>query len=546
MKRIIHAFILFLVVKSVNAQTTNVFTVTNNSGTSILTCSLTQIDLTVNTNVMPPWSFQWTGPGTSTTATHVILTQSGTYTVAMMDSLNILVGIQTLTITANNAPPSGTVSPLSQTITCGAPMVNVNSSSTGNVTHTFFSPIGSSFVVNSSVVNYSTSLPGQYTVVLHDNSNGCKSTYSFSITSNMAFPTFSLVSPQNFALGCGPLPNVYVNIVNPQGGGGGPVTFTVIPFSSFVPSGNLSANTTYTISTIGSYYAVVRDFINQCTSQIPFTVSTNTTGPGVFVSPFQSVVNCYTPQVFIQAYSNDPFANISWSPSGPTAVTNQNSLTVGGYFAVPTNSIVGNYVATANNFATGCLSQTTITVYQNIYPPIAIIGSPSTVITCASPSIALTNQSTSGIPPGSPYPNNQPVIGLQWLSNVQPTGTLSSGYIAYSADTYTLMVKDPNNGCTSKTSLKIIDSCATVGIKSYADKKSFNIFPNPSSGKYTIISYSNTFGEILEVFNLNGERVRGVTVRSEKTELDLNDCPSGIYILRMKGRPENAFKIIKQ
>ncbi|MBL7913373.1 MAG: gliding motility-associated C-terminal domain-containing protein, partial [Bacteroidia bacterium] len=107
-----------------------------------------------------------------------------------------------------------------------------------------------------------------------------------------------------------------------------------------------------------------------------------------------------------------------------------------------------------------CKATQTLTIYQNTAKPTALITG-SNQISCNTPTINLTNASTSNVPPIF-FPT-LPVIGYVW-SGPSPQATFSntSTYIAFTpagtANQYTLVAKDLNNGCTSVATKTIGDN----------------------------------------------------------------------------------------
>lgn len=535
----------------IKSQTTNVFTVTNNSGTSVLTCSVTQIDLTVTTNVIPPYSFLWQGPVGVSSGTHEVVTIAGVYTVSLVDSLNNVVGSQYISITSDTLAPGITLNNNNPTVTCGSPVVTVTASSAGSVYHTFKAPAGAVVISNTNTSTYNSNAPGIYTVVATSLQNGCQSSAQFTISSNTQFPSFNLSSPQNYTVGCATKSIAIINITNPQGSGGGSTSHTVIPANTSVPpTGTLSAVTQYTSSTPGLYYALVRDNTSQCTTQIPFTISSNTTAPllNLSLTPNTTVLNCYTTQLVMQAGGNVPTINFVWTFPSSSSPVASNMLTVSTVPAAHTNSIIATYTLTGINPGNLCQSQITKTIYQNLFKPNAIISMPAySVITCATPSVVLINSSTSGIPPGSGFPNNLPVSPVQWDSNVQPSASsLAVSYIAYHAGAYSLTVIDQNNGCTSQTSVAVTGTCLTVGLEESELFTNPSLFPNPSYGTVTLknlpvacdIEVLNSLGQILECKHIDGENAF----------ISLEHEPSGFYFLRITVHEQElkTLKVIKQ
>ena len=99
-------------------------------------------------------------------------------------------------------------------------------------------------------------------------------------------------------------------------------------------------------------------------------------------------------------------------------------------------------------------------MYQNLFPPDSKItaSSNSSTITCATPTVLLTNSGSSGIPPNINFPHPLPV-GFLWQgpSPQQPLSN-SSTYLAEIPGTYTMTGKNLDNGCTSNTIFVVGDN----------------------------------------------------------------------------------------
>ncbi|MBL7931674.1 MAG: T9SS type A sorting domain-containing protein [Bacteroidia bacterium] len=629
MKKLICLSLSLLTTYFTKSQTSNAFTVTNNSGTNVLTCNLTQIDLTVNTTVVPPWSFQWSGPATNITGTQVSLSQPGTYTVTMLDSLNAPVGSQSITITSNTVAPSVFLSPLSQMITCTLSSITDVTAAvtpTTNVTQYFTSPMGGSLVVSSYTTVYPPLSPGVYTHCAVDNVNGCKTCNTFTVNSNQAFPSFSLSTSNNYALGCATKSVESVFFNNGTSSGGGVIGYTLFPpGSSIIFPPNPGPITAYTVTAPGTYTAAIFDPNTGCMAATPFSIITNTLSPSLSITANNLTVTCASPQVTLLASSTETNLSYLWSYAPTPAGYTVSSVVITSASPV-SNPTLGVYSVTITNNENLCTNTQSVSVYRNIYSPNALITSSLgiTGVTCKTPTLTLMNQSTSGIP-GAQFPNVLPVIVQQWAGPFTDPG--SPTYVAGVPGVYTMTAIDLNNGCTKEATFIVqdnrqypvltfdniallpcpgdatltvypsnttanysytwtapanatvsgvnsstlvtttpgaysvlaedvqngckkmisIDVWACVGMAEQQKSLSLSVFPNPSEGLYELTFNNVLFGEIIEVFNLNGQQIKEVTVNSEKNELDLGDFNSGIYFLRIKNHPEKgSIKIIKE
>lgn len=65
-----------------------------------------------------------------------------------------------------------------------------------------------------------------------------------------------------------------------------------------------------------------------------------------------------------------------------------------------------------------------------------------------------------------------------------------------------------------------------------SDKTNIKVFPNPTSGIFTIISKENEFKLI--IINILGEHVYQSEIKNPKAEIDLSKYPAGIYFINIK------------
>jgi len=65
------------------------------------------------------------------------------------------------------------------------------------------------------------------------------------------------------------------------------------------------------------------------------------------------------------------------------------------------------------------------------------------------------------------------------------------------------------------------------------------LFPNPSRGKFSVISETTQIiGKIFEILDMLGRKVFYLEINSFKTEIDLSGIPKGIYCYQLKSKNE--------
>jgi hypothetical protein len=340
------------------------------------------------------------------------------------------------TLTANNpsnlSNPTYSLDPGGQTNSTGSFTINPNSS-------TIYTLYATGTNTNSVVVT--TSNTATVTVV--------------------GIPTLSLTSSTGFTLGCN---SKSVSLISfsffPPPSPPAIFSSTLFPFGSSlsVLTGTLNTSNSLSITTAGTWTALLKMHPYECYAFLPFSMLSNTAPPVIdSIVPSMNVLSCNQPTMQLQGYSGTPNINQFWTYTGGQTTTN--TVPVSANFATPTNTIVGTYTFHVIDLNNLCRSATMIPVYQNLFPPKAAISSGGVFsITCSQPTVVLSNQSSTGIPPGI-FPTGQPVVGYLWQGPLpSPNASLASSYIAAFPGVYTLTAKDLNNGCLSFTTLTIYEN----------------------------------------------------------------------------------------
>ncbi|WP_317899886.1 hypothetical protein [Aurantibacillus circumpalustris] len=477
-----------------------------------ITCVNDTIKLVVWSTYLNPVTYSWTGPANFSGAL-VKITLPGTYTVtATADSLSVS---QVTVIGSNFNVPTSTISPLSQTISCtpgSAATVSASANPSLNITHSFLSPLGGPIFYSTG--NYTPSAPGTYTHFVTDNSSGCKTHKTFTVSGGSGIPTGSLVGSNNFILGCNSKSLTVISLTNfiTSPVSGGPLSYTILaPFGSTqIPTGSLSGVGTYSINSPGFYIVIVRDNNTLCDLRLPLSILQNINPPDIGALVPRQILDCKTPSVELIAFSSTSNTEFKWIAIGspfPNVVIG-NSLAASIYTANTTYTLINTYTLTVTNTNNVCMSSSIIPMYQNTYKPVAIIGTGG-LNPCANENVVLTNLSTSGIPPNSIYPTNLPVNATAWSRYgvlLPPTSTSASTYQTSQQGVYTMTVTDLNNGCMSSTNTNV-SSC--VGLEENVNvEKNIRIYPNPGNGKFYLENEAKSGANMLEIYNARGDWFR--------------------------------------
>ena len=280
--------------------------------------------------------------------------------------------------------------------------------------------------------------PGAYLVTVTDGF-GCTDNQAFMVTSPPVLAP-SIVSVQG------------VNCFNANGGninlnvtGGTPnYTYKWNNASTAQDPQNLAA---------GTYTVTITD-ANNCTRTATAVVPSDFLPPTAVTSPPNSLT-CSFPSVTLDGTGSSSGANFSytWVASPGNIVSGNNTLN-------PVVNQAGTYILTVQNTTNGCTATASSTVAGNNALPTALAG-PNATLTCAATNVTLDGSGSSS---GGNF---------TYLWTASPGGIILGGEttpnpIVSATGTYTLLVTNTQNGCTS-TDVAVVDNnltppSASVGV----------------------------------------------------------------------------------
>jgi len=120
----------------------------------------------------------------------------------------------------------------------------------------------------------------------------------------------------------------------------------------------------------------------------------------------------------------------------------------------------------------------------------------------------------------------------QWyLNGTAISGATGQVYVAGGPGSYTVVVTDPN-GCSSE-SLPVV----FTAVEEANASRGVVVYPNPAGDKVQV-RYERPVEGALSLLTLEGKVVAGATVEAgdRMTELNLEDLPAGMYVIRIVGQ----------
>jgi len=397
--------------KSYTAPTTITVTLGN---TLTLTCSATSGTISATSN-FPVVTYAWSGPGivSGANTSSPIVNMVGVYTVTVTDPINGCTASGTVNVISDITPPTITNgNPL--TLTCQVTSGTISVTATPSSSSYLWT--GPSIVSGASTSSPTVNMQGVYNVVVTNSANGCTSTSSTTVLSNIISP--NLTMGPSMIIPCNPhIVNISAISTTPS------VTYNWTGPS--VTNGNNTS--TPTVNQPGLYTVVVTNPTNGCTS-----------------SGTVNVIPASTPVSSISDYTNvscnggaDGSATVTVSGGTPPYTYQWNDehaqiLPT----AINLNSNTWSVVVTD---ASGCTSSSVVTISE---PNVLQISANQNINSCYGQPVNIAVNVVGGTP-------NYTYL---WSNN----GTLPS-IIVYPQppdSTFSLLVTD-QNGCTAYTAVTV-------------------------------------------------------------------------------------------
>nr|MBS0038167.1 gliding motility-associated C-terminal domain-containing protein [Saprospiraceae bacterium] len=216
------------------------------------------------------------------------------------------------------------------------------------------------------------------------------------------------------------------------------------------------------VSSVGTYTLVVTDTRSGCSSTDQITVTDDVTPPDVVIETPETLT-CAVLEVEIDG-SGSSSGNFTYEWSGPGIVANGTSPVV-------TVNAPGTYTLEVTNTDNGCTSDASMTVNQDIVPPVAA-ATVNAELDCSTDEVTISAQGSSE---GAEFTYSWEVDGVD--------GNIVSGANQFDAvvdesGIYQLVVTNTDNGCRDTTTIEVIEiddiitgaTITTAGIDCFGDR----------------------------------------------------------------------------
>ncbi len=357
-----------------------------------LTClvNAVQIDATGSTGV-GALSFQWSAQNGSpiSTPTSPTLTVSfpDTYELLITDISNGCTDEASITIFQDTIQPSANAG-VDTILSCTVPSIILNGSAStplGNIDFQWTTGDGN-FISPTDIASPTINQPGEYELIVIDQSNGCQDTDLVIVVVDTLTPNAIIHLAEPDSLTC---VNAEVTLDGSASTGSSSIQYQWV--------GNISTGQGTPISTVtapGSYSLILSDPVNGCADTAMVLVLQDTMAPLADAGP-DVVITCtvISPQIGGSGTSLGPLFTYEWTSTPGGSIIDASDTT-----HVRVNA-PGTYYLTVTNIQNGCTAIDSVQVADNP-DPILVDAGPDGVLTCQDTTYLLDG-SNSSLPPNT-------------------------------------------------------------------------------------------------------------------------------------------------
>lgn len=412
--------------------------------------SCTDTTLTLSGKVTSPtsnYTILWTTPDGNIISDPDVLDpligSTGTYIMTVTNNLNGCTASDIVLVTKDPSVPKVKISG-DTLLTCNNDTIWING---------FQSDQGAGFdyewsVANGGKINTTTdslaiqlSTPGSYILTVQNLTTGCKSNFTLNIGEDKSSPTAE--AGQKDTLSC-LIPELQLT-------GSSNLDISLININWTTPDGNIKSGSDLfnpIISSPGIYYLNIENKKNGCIAQDSVNIAKDDNAPSVIKLQDQTLT-CVVKNVPLDATGSSTGSDFVFSWTTPDG-----NITGGTDVLVSQCDKAGMYILNITNTKNGCVVADTLWVILDDKKPVADAGSDKT-LNCNNTSLQLDGTlSSSGIQ-----------YSYQWTT---PNGNIINGAATVKPlidkpGTYTFVVTDAGNGCTSAADVNVsIDTVAPV------------------------------------------------------------------------------------
>lgn len=366
------------------------------------------------------------------------LTETGDYTLTVINTSNGCEDEATITVTEDTTTPTVAVAAASG-LDCNNDEVSVSGagSETGdNISYAWTSSAADGIAGDTDSLIVNATAAGTYYLTVSNDDTGCTSIDSVTVMSNTTPPVIVIDTPQ--AITCGDMTETLNADVTATGG-----NISYAWTGAGITAGDDTA--TPTVDAGGTFTLTATDIDNGCSTTESITVDENVNQPTATVDLPSAVVNCFNETLTPDASASTGAGDLIYAWTAMNGgVIDENADT-----AMPTISAAGTYTVLITDTSNDCEQTAEVIVTEDFAEPTAEAGM-NNQFNCGDESLTLNGAGST----------NTDVTYLWTASNggTVPAGEENNLSIDITtAGTYTLQVTSTLNGCSATDAVEIIN-----------------------------------------------------------------------------------------
>lgn len=387
-----------------------------------------------NNSVGPNYTYKWLDPGGiiagGTTLTPTVA-GGGLYEIVVTNTDNGCTSVDPMIVNTDFEAPQANGGPTFQ-LTCTQNVYMLQAIAPTGPNYTYaWTTIGGSFISATDILNPTVNGAGEYFLLVTNILNGCTSSPTVQITQAADVP----LAVANTA------PNLTCAVTQLTLSGAGSNNGVGYNVQWSTATGNIvsGANTLNPmIDAPGTYVISVQNLVNFCVANSMVIVSEDLVPPPIDAGP-QQTLTCDVLSLNLAGTNPAPgLFTYTWNTPDGNIVSGANTLT-------PLINATGYYELEATSLQNGCTNLVSVDVIANQVNPVSAIAQPD-ILTCVVKQITLNAGGSS-------------------TGDMDYTWSTAGGNILNQSDplaivvnepaSYTLLVKDNVNGCTSSVTITV-------------------------------------------------------------------------------------------
>lgn len=106
---------------------------------------------------------------------------------------------------------------------------------------------------------------------------------------------------------------------------------------------------------------------------------------------------------------------------------------------------------------------------------------------------------------------------------------------------------DTNTGCSNTSTVSVIvDNCISTGIAATSSLSDLTLYPNPTTGEFTI-EFTNNSLKNIQIIDMAGRVVFATTTNETKIVVNIDTLTCGVYYVQVQSNTTmRTLKIVKQ